>query len=688
MSSTPRARGLAHGDHRASPLGAPLRVLLWLLVSTWIVHCGGRAATQPGTTPAEVDLTATTPADVTVGPTDRDAPGLVQASSELIPIDTEDAVSGAPDALVTIVQFQDYQCPFCSRVQPTVERLREEYTAAQLRIVFKHNPLPFHPRAKPAALAAQAVYQLAGPDAFFSYSTQLFANQRDLTEDNLERWAMEVGIDRSAFRNARESDRVAAKVEQDQALAQRIGARGTPNFRVNGVEISGAQPYDHFRKVIDAELWEAQQLVELRVPRSEIYGQRVATNSDAPDSDDAGPAPAPSTEDTTIWKVPIGTSPTRGPADALVTIVEFGDYQCPFCKRAQPTLEQLEQQYPGQIRFVFKHNALPFHRRAMPAAMLAIEAYRQQGAAGFWRAHQLLWDTAPALDDTNLEAIGQALSLNAQRVRTAIAQEKYRSEVERDQELASDVQARGTPNFFINGYRVSGAQPLEKFQEVVDQQLLVAKELVRAGTAQGQVYAEIMKTAKGPVPPPTKQVPTPPRTSPSRGPAGAPVVIQMFSDYQCPFCKRILPTIERLQKKYPWQVRVVWRDLPLSFHQHAQLAAEAAREAFAQRGHTGYWAMHDLLFAHQSDPNGLERPTLESCAAQVGLDLTRFNAALDQRTHQAAVDADAALAQRADISGTPGFVINGYFVSGAQNYRAFERVVERALDDHRHGRKP
>jgi protein-disulfide isomerase len=691
MERTPRARGpVDQPDSYSSPLGAPIRVLWWLLVSTLIIHCGGRAAQPSGTTPAEVDLTAPSPAVAAADEVDAltGATNAPQATSEAIPVGHDDAVSGAPDALVTLVQFMDFQCPFCSRVQPTVARLREEYPAGDLRVVFKHNPLPFHKDALPAARAAQAVQQTAGSEAFFRYSELLFANQRDLTEDNLELWADEVGVDQAAFWNAWESDRAIGKVEADQELARQIGARGTPNFRVNGVEISGAQPYEKFREVIDRELREARALVEMRVPRIEIYGQRVATNHAAPDRDDDAPSAAKRQEDTTIWKVPIGNSPTRGPADALVTIVEFGDYQCPFCKRVQPTLAQLEQQYPGKIRFVFKHNALPFHLRAMPAAMLAIEAYKQKGQAGFWDVHRRLWDSSPALDDTNLEAIAQSAGLNQFRVRQAIGKLLHKPEVEQDIDLAMGTQARGTPHFFINGYRVSGAQPLEKFAEVVDHRLEVAEALVRKGTPRHRVYAEIMKQAKGPPPPETKQVPAPTAASPSRGPAGAPIVVQMFSDYQCPFCNRVLPTIKQLQKDYPWQVRVVWRDLPLAFHQQAPLAAEAAREAFAQRGNTGYWAMHELLFQHQRNPGGLERPALESYAAQIGLNLTRFNTALDQHTHQAAVDADAAIAKAAGISGTPGFVINGYWVSGAQSYRTFKKLVDRALDDHRKGRKP
>ena len=692
MGRTPRARGrVDRRDDHSSPLGAPIRVLAWLLVSTLIVHCGGSAAQSSATTPAEVDLTATSPALVA-----GDDPGAAdggarapQATSEAIPVGPDDAVSGAPDALVTLVEFMDFQCPFCEAVQPTLKRLREEYPRADLRIVFKHNPLPFHKEALPAARAAQTVQKLAGSEAFFRYADQLFANQRDLTEDNLELWADEAGVGQASFWNAWESERVITKVEADQELARAIGARGTPNFRVNGVEISGAQPYEQFREVIDRELREARALVDLRVPRIEIYGQRVATNHQPPnDAEDDEVQTEKKGEDTAIWKVPIGNSPTRGPADALVTIVEFGDYQCPFCKRVQPTLAQLEQRYQGKIRFVFKHNPLPFHLRAMPAAMLAIEAHKQKGAAGFWNVHRRLWDSAPALDDTDLESIAKSTGLSLFGVRQAIANLRHKAEAQQDMDLAMDIKARGTPQFFVNGYRVPGAQPLEKFVEVVDQRLEAAEALVQRGTPRSRVYAEIMKTAKGPPPPETKQVPAPTAASPSRGPAGAPIVVQMFSDYQCPFCSRVLPTIKQLQADYPTQVRVVWRDLPLAFHKDAPLAAEAAREAFAQRGNTGYWAMHELLFQHQRDPGGLERAALRSYATQVGLNLSRFDAALDQHTHQAAVNADAALAKAAGIKGTPGFVINGYWVSGAQPYSVFKRMVDRAIDDRKKGRRP
>jgi len=168
-------------------------------------------------------------------------------------------------------------------------------------------------------------------------------------------------------------------------------------------------------------------------------------------------------------------------------------------------------------------------------------------------------------------------------------------------------------------------------------------------------------------------------TAPSRGPAKAPVVIQMFSDFQCPFCKRVEPTLAELEKDMKGQIRIVWRHLPLPFHQYAQLAAEAAEEVRAQRGDAAFWSYHDLLFEAQGEPDALARENLVEMARRLGVDPVRFEAALDSGVHKARVEGDHALASAVGISGTPAFVINDYYLSGAQPLQAFKKLVKLAL---------
>ena len=112
------------------------------------------------------------------------------------------------------------------------------------------------------------------------------------------------------------------------------------------------------------------------------------------------------------FAVPVGTSPARGDQAALVTIVEFGDFQCPFCARVQPQLEAVRKRYGKAVRIVWKNQPLPFHPRAEPAAELALEARAQKGDEAFFRVHDALF-RAPDLEEASLLEIakGEALDL-------------------------------------------------------------------------------------------------------------------------------------------------------------------------------------------------------------------------------------------------------------------------------------
>ncbi len=163
--------------------------------------------------------------------------------------------SGAPalgpeDASVTIVEFTDYQCPFCSRVHPTVTKLVDEY-AGDVRLVMKHNPLPSHPLAPGAAKAAVA----AGKQGkFWEMHDLIFKNQRKLADEDLRGYATSLGLDVARWNKDRASSEVAAAIAADQAEARRLGTTGTPAFFINGRFLSGAQPYEVFKQRIDAEL--------------------------------------------------------------------------------------------------------------------------------------------------------------------------------------------------------------------------------------------------------------------------------------------------------------------------------------------------------------------------------------------------------------------------------------------------
>jgi protein-disulfide isomerase len=599
-----------------------------------------------------------------------------------IQVGKDDPTWGNPDALVTILEASDFECPFCTRVNPTMKQIKDTYGPEKVRIVWKHNPLPFHKKAMPAHEASVAAMELGGSEAFWKFHDLAFANQKELTPENFEKWAGEIGLDVAKFKAKLSDKSLGAKVQADLASNRKIGVTGTPAFRINGVTLSGAQPFDRFKAVIDEELKKAEELVKKGTPKKDVSAKLTKQNfkeAPAPDPAKAGDKQPPK-DDTTVWKVAIADDdPARGPKDALVTIVMWSDYQCPFCSRVEPTLKQIEEKFGKDVRIVWKDNALPFHKEAKPAANLAIAAYKKGGNDLFWKAHGLLFENQKALGEDTYKTIAGKLGLAPDAVLADIKANKYGPKIDASMDQASDLNARGTPHFFINGRRLSGAQPFAKFEELVNEQLKIAQGLVKAGTPRDKVYEEIMKKAKGPQEPEKREVANPGKDNPFKGKANAKVVIQEFSDFQCPFCSRVNPTIKELMDLYPGQIQVVWRNMPLPFHKEAPLASEAAQEVFVQKGADAFWKYHDILFENQK---ALTRPDLEKYAEQVGgVDMAKFKKALDDRTHQKVVENDMAVAKKAGVSGTPAFTINGYFLSGAQPLPQFKKLVDLALKE-------
>jgi protein-disulfide isomerase len=634
-----------------------------------------------------------------------------------VPVSSKDPVWGNRNAPVTLVIFSDFQCPFCTRVEATVNQLKEKYGKDKLRIVWKSNPLPFHPNAKPASIAAEAVFRLGGSAAFWKFHDTAFANQKDLSPENYEKWAVECGVDKAKFKELVGKPELAAKVDADMAVGKSAGVTGTPASFINGVFLSGAQPLDKFTSIVDEQLNAAKAALASGTKPEKLY-VKLANENKA-----KGPAPSdnkkpeqpqkPAEDDKTVWKVPVGNSMVKGKADALVTIVEFSDFQCPFCGRVEPTLTEIEKTYGDKVRVVWKHNPLPFHPRAEPASELTMEAFKQKGSAGFWAAHALLFkkecqgkadakdkqscdaaqgkwiDNQVKLNDEDLLGYAKELKLDEAKVKSAIAEKRYLADITADQDLADDLQANGTPHFFINGRRLVGAQPVDKFKTVIDEEIKKAEAMLAKGVKAANLYNELIKDGKEPPPPEKKTVDAPAADSPWKGSEKAKVVMEIFSDFQCPFCKRVEDQVKQVEKNYGDKVRIVWRHKPLPMHQDAPLASEASQEVFKQKGRDAFWKFHDLLFDKQGAPDALKRPALESYAEQAGVDMTKFKKALDDHAHKAFVDSESAVADKAQISGTPAFVIgsvekgqiNGYFISGAQPYPKFKKVIDKALKE-------
>lgn len=605
-----------------------------------------------------------------------------------VPVSSKDPVWGSRKAPVTLVLYSDYECPFCSKVEATLDQLKEKYGPDKLRVVWKNNPLPFHKSARPAALAGETVFRLGGNKAFWKWHQTAFQNQKALTPENFEAWAVAAGIDKAKFKAAFDKQEFAAKIDADMATGKASGVTGTPASLINGVFLSGAQPIDKFTAVIDEQLKAAQAAIAAGTKPEKVYAKLAGENKAKNPAPKRGEEGADKADDKTVWKVPVGESPVKGSPTAPVTIVIFSDFQCPFCSKVEPTLDEVQKTYGDKVRIVWKDQPLPFHNRAEPAAELAREARAQKGDKGFWAAHDMMFKNQQKLTDEDLLGYAKELGLDADKVKAAIQDKKYAAAISVDQDMADELQASGTPHMFVNGRRLVGAQPVEKFKAIIDEELKKAEALTAKGVAAKDLYDELTKDGKTPPPPEKKTVDLPAPDSPWKGGEKAKVVVQIFSDFQCPFCKKVEDTVGQVSKAYGDKIKLVWRHKPLPMHKDAPLASEASQEAFKQKGNAGFWAFHDNLFAKQgSAPDALQRPALEKYAEEQGLDMGKFKKALDGNVHKAFVDSESAVADRAGISGTPAFVIQGggnkegYFISGAQPFTKFKKLIDRALKE-------
>ncbi len=573
-------------------------------------------------------------------------------------------VLGSSSALVTLVEISDYECPFCKRGHTTVEQLRKDY-GDKLRVVMKQNPLPFHQNARPAALAALA----AGKQGKYWEMHNKMFDGGGLDGASLERYATEIGLNVEKWKADLLSPELAKVIQDDQALAQSLGATGTPAFFINGRKLSGAQPLPNFKSIVDEELAKAQAMVNGGVPADQVYAKVMEKGVTSPPpaapapQAPAAPAGAPAAGAVKRIEVP-ADSPSFGPKFAKVTIVEWSDFQCPFCSRVSPTLAKIKENYAKDVKVVFRHQPLPFHGDAQLAAEASMAAHEQ---GKFWEFHDKMFANQGALKRPDLERYAKEIGLNDAKFKAALDSGKFTQRVKQDAQAGSAVGANGTPTFFINGQELVGAQPFESFKPIIDREIANADKLIAAGVKLENVYEKIL--SQEPPPPPPVAV----GDAPLKGPKNAPVTIVTWSDFQCPFCSRVVPTLKQIEDEYGNKVAIAFKHQPLPFHNNARIAAAASMAANEQGK---FWEMHDKMFANQ---NALDRPSLERYAQELGLNMPKFKSVLDTNKYDAYITKDSQDGSARGANGTPTFFINGRQLVGAQPVDAFKAIIEEEL---------
>ncbi len=354
--------------------------------------------------------------------------------------------TGFGSGKVVIDEYSDFQCPFCGKFfKETLPQIEQAY-GDKVEIVYKHFPLSFHENAQKAAEASECARD---QDKFKGYHDTLFNHQDALDVASLKKYAADLGLDTATFNGCLDQGRKKAVVDKDAAEGQQRGVSGTPAFFINGEKIVGAQPFPAFKAIID----------------------RALQGGSAPAPSAATPQPSRPTQKV---EASADDDPVKGSANAPVTIIEWSDFQCPFCGRFfTQTFTQIDQEYikAGKVKFVYRDFPLSFHENAQKAAE-AGECAHEQGK--FWQLHDKIFQDQNAITVNDLKKDAADLGLDTAKFNACLDSGKYAAEIQKDIDDGKKAGVTGTPAFVINGRFIGGAQPYSAFKQAIDAALAEA----------------------------------------------------------------------------------------------------------------------------------------------------------------------------------------------------------------------
>ena len=650
---------------------------LGLLLTVGSVFTGCKKQIKPAEEASSTEESAKENKILTSADVDDSLNEHVSGERYRIEYKAEDIAKGASEPLVTIVEFSDFECPYCQKMTESMHKLLEDYPN-DVKVVFKQFPLSFHKNAKLAAQASVASNKLGKG---WEMHDKLFANNKALTREDIEKYASEVGIsDIEQFKKLLDDPATIKQVDDDIAFAKNFAVRSTPTAFINGKPQLGTMEQSKFKELIESEKKLAETLIEKGAKREAVYAHIMRAAKDKRDAAKPKEQARPGRPDPDLsYAVPTDERPSAGPADALVTIVEFSDFQCPFCKKAAATMDEVKKAFSEDVRLVFRNQPLPFHNNARGAAEAALAAGKQ---GKFWEMHDHLFANSNALDAAKLPEYAKAIGLDVEKFNADMKSSEIKELIDQDIELANKFGARGTPAFFINGRFIAGAQEKEKFEALIREEKEKAeKALAEKGVPKEQLYAELIKEfeteVKAPPPPPIadkKRRDVSIAGLPTKGNAKDPkVTILECSDFDCPFCKRVTDSVNQVEKEYGDKVVLAFGHYPLPFHKDAEPAHRAAQAA-ANQGK--FWEMHDKLFAEQKKRS---EEDFVGYAKEFGLNIDKFKKDFaDPKTAETVKEQTQACA-KLDVRGAPGFLINGRLMVGAQPFDNFKKVIEEEL---------
>lgn len=390
----------------------------------------------------------------------------------------------------------------------------------------------------------------------------------------------------------------------------------------------------------------------------------------------SGQDQAAATATTRTRRIPVGSSPVRGRADAPVTLIEFGDFKCPYTRQVEPALRRLFEQYPDKIRLVWKDYP-HVHAQADEVAAFAREALRQKGPAAFWRVRDELL-AAASMGRAELERIAVEEGLDAADVWTALRDGRHQAAVDADIDLAEASGVGGTPWFFVNGRPLDGEEP-EQLERAVGEALGEARRRMAAGVPAGAVYEDLQRDADS-APAPVRRVTLPdPGRRPARGGPASALLVHQFCDLSTVRCAWAEPSLRKTLASYGDEVRLVWWDVSDPGQPQAVRVLKAATAA----GNDAFWKMHDAILAsrwrdrfEEPPPETTSPAALRQLALGMGMDAAVYDYAVAMGLSE---DERQSIAQARSLGLDHKIVVDGQVFSDFAPPRIWRKAIDRAL---------
>ncbi len=422
----------------------------------------------------------------------------------------DDEVLGAKNPLVTLVLFSDYACEPCGRAWTVAQRLVEHYPD-ELAVVYRSFRVPGYDSGE---IAADAAFAAGAQGKFWEMHRALFLNTDNFSRPSLRLASEKLGLDTEKFFDDLDGGIGTGTKIRHQRQATQFGIRALPVGFVNGLFLMGSPLLSEsgMRGLVEAEIGQARRLMQEGTLRKDVYAafmrgalrKPVIENEDAQElrskraallgDKPAANVPRNGPDRRARYAVPVG-APGRGPAAAPVVAVEFVDFMCPFCQRAETdVVEKLAAEFGDALRIETRQLPLPMHQGADAAARAYLAAARQGKHVEFGAE---LFD-APAIGRETFLQLARKAGLELGQFTADFDDPALGKQVEADIALARQLGVSGTPAMFVNGRYIDGLQGVGTYAGLVREELSRAEQLTKSGTPRDALRAALMADALPP----------------------------------------------------------------------------------------------------------------------------------------------------------------------------------------------